>query len=70
MNLTDGAFDRTITLREAYLVMERFVENHLSRGEASTVDLISYFGIAADGRTGDPAALDDYLEAASEVLDA
>jgi hypothetical protein len=67
--IDDSAFDRTVTLREAYLIMERFVEAHIARGETSTIDLISYFGLLPSGMTGDPAAFDDYLAAARQVLD-
>jgi hypothetical protein len=31
-------------------------------------ELLAYLGVATDGRTGDPAALDDYLAAVDAVL--
>jgi hypothetical protein len=60
-------FDREIKVRDAYRAMERFLEAHLSRGETSTLDLISYAGIAADGVSGDAAALHDFLDALNSV---
>lgn len=67
MNIRDPYFDKTITLRDAYRAMQRFVEAHLSRGETSTVELLCYFGLGNTGESGDPAAFDDYKEALSEV---
>jgi hypothetical protein len=59
--------DREIKVRDAYRAMERFLQAHLARGEASTLDLVSYACIAADGVSGDPAALEDFLEALDTV---
>jgi hypothetical protein len=64
----DPAFDRTVTLRDAYRIMERFVEAYHNRGETETGTFIGYFCIAPDGIGSDPAALYDYLEAVEEVL--
>ena len=68
VTINDGAFDRLVTLRDAYRIMERFVEAHIARGELTTVELLAYFGLAAGGVGGDPAALHDYLDAAAAVL--
>ena len=68
ISIDDPAFDRQVTLRDAYRIMERFVAAHFDRGELGTGELLGYFAPASDGRGGDPAALSDYLEAASAVL--
>jgi hypothetical protein len=68
--LHDPRFDQRITLRDAYRIMERFVEAHVDRGTVTNVDLLSYLGVLPSGETGDPAAVDDYLEAADAVLSA
>jgi hypothetical protein len=66
LTIDDPAFDRAVTLREAYLAMERFLTAHLARGETSTIDLVSYAGLHTDGGAGDPAALDDFLAAVDD----
>ena len=68
MTIDDPAFDRTVTLREAYRVMERFIAEHLARGEMPTGMLIAYLGLSSDRRSGDPAVLPEYLAVADEVL--
>lgn len=70
LTIDDPAFDRAVTLRDAYRVMERFVAAHLQRGEVPTGELLAYLGIARDGRGGDPAALSDYLDVVAEVVGA
>jgi hypothetical protein len=66
--INDPAFDREITLRDAYRIMECFVEAHVKRGVSDTVSFLSYMGIARDGMTGDPAAFDDYFQAVNSVV--
>jgi hypothetical protein len=68
VNLDDPPFDQMVSLRKAYRIMERFVEAHIGRGVTSTIDLISYFGLAEGNRSSDPAALTDYLLAAAEII--
>lgn len=68
VTIADPAFDRTVTLRDVYRIMERFIAGYHNRGETETGGLIAYFCIAPDGAGGDPAALYDYLDAAAEVL--
>jgi hypothetical protein len=68
LQIDDPIFDRSITIREAYLALERVVSAHVSRGELSTVDFLTYVGITESGRSGDPAALADYLEAVEQVV--
>ena len=67
MTIDDPAFGRTVTLREAYRVMERFAAGHLARGEVPTGFLLAYLGLPPDGQSGDPAALPDYLAAVEAV---
>lgn len=65
---SDREFDRLVSLREAYQVMERFVSDYLARGDTTVVEFLVYLGLHPDGTSGDPAAADDYLEAADSVL--
>ena len=69
MKISDPAFDREITLREAYRAMERLVEEHVGRGPVSTLELLSYLGISDGGYSSDPAALEDFLGAVEQVTE-
>jgi hypothetical protein len=66
----DPAFDAPLTLRDAYRAMERFVQTHYARGETSTLEFLTYVGLTDDGRTGDPAALEDFLRAVRDTSNA
>ncbi len=67
--ITDKEFERTVTLREAYRIMERFASNYLARGDTSISDfLYSYAGECVGGQTTDPAAAPDFLTATHQVL--
>lgn len=66
--VTDRLFDRRIGLDDAYRVMERFVSDYLGRGDTPVLDFLVYLSLDAEGRSSDPAALDDFLAAAREVL--
>ena len=69
-NLSDPGFERTVTLREAYRIVERFVSDYHARGNTPVSDfLFAYLAVGADGRTTDPAAAEDFLLAAKNVLD-
>jgi hypothetical protein len=68
--ITDPVFDRTVTLRDAYPIMERFLIEHFQRGELPTGELIGYVGICSDGIAGDPAALYDYLAVVDKIVGA
>ncbi len=62
-------FDEIVTLREAYKIMLRFVHAYHERGDTTVSDfLFVYSDLAADGRSADPAAIDDFLAAAREIL--
>ena len=67
--LEDPAFDRVITLRDAYRIMERFASDYLSRGDTSISDfLYAYAGECIGGNLTDPAAIQDFLRAAEGVI--
>ena len=64
----DPRFQRTITLADAYRILERFVIQYNDRGETTTVSLMSDIGIVTDGSSSDPAQVDDFLNVVGEVL--
>jgi hypothetical protein len=67
--LNDPGFNRQITIRDSYKIMERFIAGYISRGDTPISDfLYSYAGSTSSGQTTDPAALDDYMAAAIAVL--
>lgn len=68
ITVDDPPFDRLVTLRDAYRVMEHFVAAHIDRGEVETGTFYAYFALAADRRGFDPAALYDYLDSVAAVL--
>lgn len=41
--LTDPAFDRVVSLREAYRIMERFTSDYLARGDTSMSDFLHVY---------------------------
>jgi hypothetical protein len=66
----DALFNREVTLRDAYRIMERFVSKYLSRGDTAVSDFLhSYAGEIPPGQSIDPAALYDFLAVAADVLD-
>lgn len=68
--VNDALFDREVTLRDAYRIMERFLSNYLSRGDTAVSDFLhSYAGEIPPGQSTDSAALYDFLAAAGDVLD-
>ncbi len=67
LSLGDPIFNRPVTLREAYRIMERFTRAHYERGETSTGEFLGYL-CPIDDRPWDPAALEDFLGAAQDVL--
>jgi hypothetical protein len=68
--LNDKLFDRDITLRDAYRIMERFLSKQLSHGDTAVSDLLhTYAGEVSSGQSTDPTALYDFLAAAADVLD-
>lgn len=69
LSVQHEAFERRITLRQAYELMYRFVVEYNGRGESSTVALLADIGVGDDGSSGDPAQVYDFLRLAGEVLD-
>jgi len=69
-NLNDPGFERTVTLRDAYRIMERFLGDYLARGDTPVSDfLFVYATVLQNGLTTDPAAADDFRKAARAILD-
>ena len=67
-NLNDPEFDETITLREAYRVMEAFVGAFLARGDGAVSELLHFhIGSSPEGLTMDPASPEDFLAALAAV---
>ena len=67
--VTDKEFDRVVSLRDAYRIMERFASDYLARGDTSISDfLYVYAGEVIGGQTTDPAAAYDFLAAAEKAL--
>lgn len=66
-SLSDPDFDRTITLRDAYKLMEAFLTQALYQRDRPLSEVLhGYLGIAANGESADSVALKGYLsEAAS-----
>lgn len=68
LNLTDPAFDATLTLRDAYKLMEAFLTDALAQGDRPLSEALhGYLGIAANAESADPRALERYLQAAARV---
>lgn len=63
------SFERAVTLRDAYRIMEHFVAAHLARGDVGTGPFYDYLSVATDRRSLDPSALVEYLASARTVLD-
>lgn len=68
LSINDPDFDTTITLRDAYRIMEGFASEYLSRGDTPISDFLhAYAGAMSDGQTADPAAASDFLAVAERV---
>lgn len=67
-SINDREFEETLTLREAFEIFRRFLEQFNSRGARETDLLASWLELQPDGGTVDPAQLDDFLESARAVL--
>lgn len=68
MNTSASEFDRTVTLREAYQLLEAFIVQYHTRGERSTVELLADIGLDRNGNSSDPAQLQDFLNTANALL--
>ncbi len=67
--IKDATFQRTVSLADAYMILERFVAQYNTRGERSTVEFLTDVGLSPDGTSADPAQIYDLLNCANEVLD-
>ncbi|OHB77335.1 MAG: hypothetical protein A2Z34_10970 [Planctomycetes bacterium RBG_16_59_8] len=69
LQIHDPLFDRTLTPRDTYTILERFVSQYNARGESSTVALLTDVAICIDGTSGDPAQIYDFVRVAGDILD-
>ena len=69
LSIEDEVFERTITLRQGYELLLGFIAQYHSRGESSTLNLLSDAGLGPDGTSCDPAQIYDYLRVAGRLLD-
>ena len=69
ISIDDPQFDRMMSLRDAYRIMERFVMQYCERGDGPVSNLLIDAGLAPDGISGDPAQIYDFLEVAEVVLE-
>ncbi len=69
MELLDPAFDDSLTLRQPYLAMFRFLDEYHRRGETTTGELLGAIqvGMWQEKSSADPAQLNDFLDAARTV---
>jgi hypothetical protein len=67
-SLNDPAFQRQLSLKDAYRILEAFVIQYHARGESSTVDLMTDVGVLPDGTSTDPAQVADFLQVAERLL--
>ena len=68
----DASLDEMVSLRDAFTIMQRFLDAHWQRAgrpSDSMSDLLSFASLLQDGGTADPAVLRDWLRAAKSVID-
>jgi hypothetical protein len=68
LRLDDPIFDRPISLRDAYKVLEAFIVQYNARGESSTVALMTDVGVSEGGPSSDPAQIGDFVRVAAAIL--
>jgi hypothetical protein len=68
MNTNAPEFERTVTLKEAYQLLEAFIVQYHARGERSTIELLSDIGLDSQGYSSDPAQVQDFLNTANSLL--
>ncbi|MBK8697865.1 MAG: hypothetical protein IPN17_37860 [Deltaproteobacteria bacterium] len=68
LRLDDPLFDRHVSLRDAYKILEAFVVQYNGRGESSTASMMSDIGVLGDGTPSDPAQIRDFVRVAAEIL--
>jgi len=67
--LSDPVFDTPLTLRQAFHVLLRFLEQYNARGLRETDILQADLTLELDGCTSDPAQLDDFIHSAKSVVE-
>ena len=67
--LSDPVFDTQLTLRQAFQVLVKFLEQYNARSPQETDIMQADLTLEADGCTTDPAQLDDFLKSASSVVE-
>jgi hypothetical protein len=67
LSLEDPQFDRSITLRQAYRIMERFASEYLARGDTAISDFLHVYAGECGGQATDPAAIYDFLKAVAAI---
>ena len=67
LKFTDKVFDRQVSLRDAYRILEAFVVQYHERGKSSTVALMTDINICGDV-TSDPAQIYDFLCVSGDIL--
>ena len=68
LSLDNEAFQRKISLRECYELMNEFLIQYNARGERNTVSLLSDIGVGPNGQSCDPAQLYDFAQVAGKFL--
>ena len=69
--LTDPEFERPVTLRQAYLIMHKFLQQQHSHGPGPGVaGLLGALALLPDGGAADSACSLDCLTASETVLNA
>ena len=68
MNTNAPEFKRTVTLEEAYQLLEAFIVQYHARGERSTIELLADIGLGPQGYSSDPAQVQDFLDIANTLL--
>jgi hypothetical protein len=65
------SLEDTVSLKTAFIIMQRFLEAHWRRTGATPNalgDVLSSISMLQDGKTADPAMMHDWLDAATAVI--
>ena len=66
-----ASLDDTVSLKTAFIIMQRFLDAHWRRTGAepnALSDVLSFTLMLQDGKTADPAMLQDWLKTADDVI--
>lgn len=66
-SIDDARFDQNLSLRDAYRTMYEFLAAYHDRGETQTGELLAFVFLHPDGGSGDPAHLQDFVDAFDRV---